>query len=83
MEPPSKSLKVVAFMVPLSMPSEKVSVGLAEGATAVAFEPGTVLATLGDLVSGGGDVISSSHSAARQSAPAQSPKPSRRDCISE
>ena len=49
-----RSVKVVVLMVEAIMSSEKVALTLTVGATPVAFALGTVLVTLGGVVSGGG-----------------------------
>ena len=49
--PLSKSVKVVAFIEEALMPSEKLAVGLAVGATPVALAPGDVPVTLGAAAS--------------------------------
>ena len=69
------------------MSSEKVAVMFVVGATPVAFALGTVLVTLGGVVSvgggSGGGVVSGNPSALRQPSPEQSLKASRRACSSE
>jgi hypothetical protein len=70
-EPFSKSLKVWPFMEEAIISSEKIALTLVGGATPVAFALGRVLMTL------------VSHSAARQAAPEQALRASRRGCSSE
>ena len=79
-----KSLKVVGFMEEAIIFSEKVAFMLADGATPVALLVGTVLVTLGAVVSvgggggGGGGVVVVAHSAERQPPPEQALRALRR-----